>query len=459
MQKEGRALTFDEIRKIAETEGASVHFIGIGGVSMYSLANLTILSGAAVTGSDLVESERTQRLRESGAKIDIGHNGRLVESASLVVHSHAIPDRNPEYITAKNLGIPIVSRAEYMGALMIKYKSKIGVSGSHGKSTTVAMLDAIFQEAARAPSVLSGAKLPDGEPYRIGGDDVLLYEACEYRDSFLKFSPDVVVALNIELDHTDYFPDIEALKKSFTRAIERASKFAVINGDDEHLRRIARTAKQKIISFGQGERSTYRYRVNGFFDNGFAFEVRRGSEFIGSFRLNIPGIFNLSNATAAIVTALECGIDAETAKMAIAKYRGITDRMELVGDRFGRPIYHDYAHHPTEIAATVNAVRMQTHEPVTVVFKPHTYSRTKSLWEDFRMALSLADYVILTDIYPAREEPIAGVDSKRLADDIGDSAIFSEDAFVPLVVDNSTRGAIIIMGAGGLEEIKAGMKT
>ena len=212
--------------------------------------------------------------------------------------------------------------------------------------------------------------------------------------------------------------------------------------------------KNKVITYGQAERADYRYRITAFTDTGFKFTLERFGSVMGRFELNIPGAYNVGNAAAAIVAAIEYGIDIKIIAEAISGYRGIARRLEPVGNRFGRTVYYDYAHHPTEIRASINAVKMLTHDLVTVVFKPHTYSRTKSLWEDFCRALSLADYVIMTDIYPAREEPIDGISSLRMVYEIGEQAMFSPDAEVPLYVDAKTHGVIIIMGAGALEEIK-----
>ncbi len=449
-----RKVPFVKLRRIIKAPDVKIHFVGVGGVSMYSLARLAVLSGASVSGSDRYISEHAHTLASVGAHIIAGHSPENVEGAELLVYSHAIHEDNPEIIRARELGIPTVTRAEYMGAVMRDYKSRIGVSGTHGKSTTTAMLDAIFTRAMTEPTVLAGANLPTGEPLRIGGDGVLVYEACEYKDSFLKFSPTIALALNLELDHTDYFRNIDELRQSFRRALSHAERCAVINLDDEHLSEIKDSIKAPVVTFGQGERADYRYLIVAFDDGCYTFEISRRGNTLGSFKLSLPGVFNVTNAAGAIVAALEYGIDVETIKEAIESFGGIPRRLEYLGERYGRAVYYDYAHHPTAITATVNAVKMMTHGLVTVIFKPHTYSRTKSFWEQFRHALSLADHVILTDIYPAREEPIDGISSRRLAWEMGDHAIFCEDSQVLFNLDFNTAGAIIIMGAGDMEAIK-----
>ncbi len=454
MAKIDKRVSYDKIRKICSTPNARVHFVGIGGVSMYGLARLSLSTGLAVSGSDREESEHTRDLRERGVKVNIGHDGAAVTGAELVVYSHAITDTNPELLCARQLGIPTVSRAEYMGALMERYKTRIGVSGSHGKSTTVAILDSIFSLALTEPTVISGAQLSGGDSVVLGSDSVFIYEACEYRDSFLDFRPTVALATNLELDHTDYFKSEEAIAESFRRALSLATRFAVINCDDEQLEKIKNHITARVVSFGSGENADYRYLISSFCERGFVFSLSKFGNDIGSFTLNIPGVFNVTNAVGAIVVALEFGIDTEIIRRAVAAFCGIPRRLEMVGGRRGRPVFYDYAHHPTEIAASINTVRSITGGDVTVVFKPHTYSRTKSLWEQFRLALSLADRVILTDIYPARELPIPGVSSLRLAREIGSFATFCPDREVARTVDLSGDGAIILMGAGDMENIK-----
>ena len=421
---------------------------------MYSLARLTRENGAAVTGSDREESDRAKILRRNGTEVFIGHSEDNISDASLVVYTHAISPDNPEILAARRLHIPTVSRAEYLGAIMLDYRNRIGVSGSHGKSSTVAMLDLIFSYAKCGPTVLSGADLTIGDPFRSGGKDLLIYEACEYKDSFLRFAPTISVALNLELDHTDYFKSMESIKDSFTKALGRASRFALINGDDDNLRDIEPRIKTRVITFGSGENNHYRYSITSYKEVGFCFSVSRGGVELGSFELNIPGEFNLYNATAAVAVALEYGIDVQAVKEALALYNGIPRRLEYIGQRALRPVFYDYAHHPTEIKASIDALKLLTHLPLTVIFKPHTYSRTRSLWNELCSALSEADNLLLTDIYPAREEAIEGVNSERLAEAIGSRAKYCPEDEILDRLDLYTDGAIVLMGAGDVEEIK-----
>ena len=452
--KYSSGFSYDRIRSLIADKEARIHFIGIGGVSMYSLARLTLSYGASVSGSDREDSPRIRDLSLFGVHINIGHAAENVIGADLVVFSHAIGEDNPELCEAAWQNIPSVSRAEYLGALMLDYSNRIGISGSHGKSTTVAMLECIFTHSGMNPTVLSGSDLTIGSPLRLGSKEILIYEACEYKDSFIRFSPSIAAALNLELDHTDYFENIDALQDSFCRALSRAEQFALINGDDENLSTIVKDLKSPVVTFGSGEGNDYRYSITGFRKIGYEFTISRFGSVIGCFEINIPGVFNIHNAAAAIVIATKYGIDSDVIAEALSSYRGIGGRLEYIGSRFGRPIYYDYAHHPTEILASINALKSLSAESLTVIFKPHTFSRTEALWQEFCEALSGADHLILTDIYPAREQQIPGITSKRLADEIGGGARYCQDNEVVSFVDSFTKGSIVLMGAGNLEQIK-----
>ncbi len=454
MPKAQKPISRDRLLKLIKKSGTAVHFVGIGGVSMYSLARLSLSRGFKVSGSDRIIGEYAHDLIGRGVRVHAGHDGSHAAGAELVVYSMAIREDNPELVYAAENGIPVITRAEYLGALMKDYSLRIGISGSHGKSTTTALIDAIFAAATTDPTTLSGSELPIGSPIREGGTGTLIYEACEYKDSFLSFHPTVAIALNLELDHTDYFKNIKELKESFRRALSRAERFALVNGDDENLPSVIKGVKAPVITYGQGLRTTYRFLISSFLERGFAFSLWKYGQRIGDFTLNIPGVFNVGNAVAAIIVALEYGLPLEKIQEAVAAFRGIPRRLEYIGERYGRPVFYDYAHHPTEIAASLNAIKLMTHGLVTVVFKPHTFTRTQSLWEQFRLSLGIADFILLPPIYPAREEPIHGISSERLALELGEHAKAVEDYEVAAELDAFTHGAIVIMGAGDMEDIR-----
>lgn len=461
MPNKKKGVPFDRIDKIFNISGVGIHFIGIGGVSMTSLARLSILSGAKVSGSDRDLGEHTHYLVTMGASIYVGHSAENIkENVDLVVYSSAISENNPEVLRALEIGIPTITRARFMGALMLEYKRKIGVSGTHGKSTTTAMIDAIFTLAGKNPTTMAGADIPGLDcPLRVGGKEELIYEACEYKDAFQMFLPTIAVALNMEMDHVDYYKDEKSLRASFTKALSKATDFALINEDDNNLFRIKKKISTRVITFGANESSDYRYSILSFGDNSYTFSLTKAGKNVGIFKISLVGVFNVINACAAAIVALECGIDTKIIAEAFKGFRGVNRRLEKVGTHLGRTVIYDYAHHPTEIKSSINAVRMAYPGRVTVIFRPHTYSRTEYFWREFRQALSLADHIILTDIFPAREAPIDGVTSENLAQTIGKKAAYVKDSEVVDAVDMNTYGTIIVMGAGNLEDIKKQLIT
>ena len=454
MPKSQKPISRDKLSRIMKKNGTAVHFVGIGGVSMYSLARLMLSRGCAVSGSDREIGDYARDLVGRGVSVHEGHDRTLINGAEIVVYSSAIAEDNPELVAAREAEIPVVSRAELMGALMMDYGTRIGISGTHGKSTTTAILAQILTHCGTDPTVALGAPMPDGLPLREGGRGTFLYEACEYKDAFLRFHPTIAVALNLEMDHPDYFKNVKELRESFRRALSRAERFALVNVDDENLAIVLKGLKAPVITYGQGTRATYRYLIESFLDHGFTFSLWKYGQRVGKFTLNIPGVFNVNNAAAAVIVALELGLTAESISEALSEFRGVPRRLEFIGERYGRPVFYDYAHHPTEIAASLNAVKLMTHGLVTVVFKPHTFTRTQSLWEEFRLSLGIADYSLIAPIYPAREEPIHGISSERLADELGLHSKFVEDYEVASALDSFTHGTIVIMGAGDMEDIR-----
>ena len=425
---------------------------------MAALAELSIAMGARVFGCDAAKSERTKRLSSLGALIAYSHGKseiyRIVPD--LVIYSLAVGENSPELRAAATLGIPTVSRAEYMGAVMKDYGLRIGICGSHGKSTVTAMLDKIFCDAEKNPTVLCGAVLASGASCRIGSRDFLIYEACEYGDSFLSFSPGIAIALNLEMDHTDYFSAIDDLKSSFSRALSLASDAAIVNVDDENLRSIIPSVKSRVITYGRSDGADYRIdnvtQING----RFSFELYEGSKRIASPTLAVPGEFNVYNAAAAIVAARHAGLDIDLAISAVDGYSGIGRRIEYLGRRFGCDIYYDYAHHPTEIAATQKTLAFMGYKNICALFSPHTYSRTKYFFDSFADRLSAFSKSLITEIYPAREAPIIGLSASLLAEAVRERGTESYAVGIDFDISKELSGfdCVVLMGAGDLEKIK-----
>ncbi len=442
----------EEILGILERKDVKIHFVGVGGVGMYSLCLLTRSLGFCVSGSDREDSEMCTELRASGCKVTLGHSATAAEGASLIVYTLAVSEDNPELLYADSWGIPTVSRAEYLGAVMTYYKERIGVSGTHGKSTTTAMIHAIFERSGKRPTTLLGAKQKGGCPLTLGERDYMIYESCEYKDSFLRFCPTFAVFTNLEYDHVDYFKSFEALSDSFFLAMQSAP-LCIVNADDENLMRLVPKLKKRVVKFGESADADIRGCVIHREKGCYTLKIFHtgGSFFVN---LSILGRYNAKNALAAAAVALVCGIAPAEIKSALEGFWGIERRLEVIGERRGARIYYDYAHHPTEIKCAIEAVREIEKGNICVIFKPHTYSRTAHFLSQFADALALADRVILCEISAIREDVIKGVSSERLARLIGERASCVEEAQICAILDETEAAAVIIMGAANLDEVK-----
>ena len=433
-----------------------LHFVGIGGISMSSLAVLAKRRGYEVTGSDRVKSEMTERLENEGIPVVYNQVAQNVEGCDAVIFTAAMHDDAPELVRARELGIPCFKRAAFLGYLMKNYKCRIGIAGMHGKSTTTSMCAEIFVKAGTDPTIVNGANLKSlSGAYRVGGKDTFIFEACEYTDSFLEFFPSIAVVLNIDREHVDYFKSIEHTVSSFAKYISLAS-VAVVNRDDENV--------LKALSGYDGEIVTFSTRCIGrgfeaddiVFTRGMAsFKLYRDGNLLGKIKLNVPGIHNVKNALAAAATATLAGIDFEKIALALYEFSGADRRFELIGKKDGVEVRDEYSHHPSEISASLDGVNSMGYKNVWVVFQPHTYSRTKELFEDFVKALSKAQHLILTDIYPAREENVFGVSSAQLAERIENAVYISDyDEIVAYLKERTGPGDLVLtMGAGNANSV------
>lgn len=461
MEKRGNCLSkfnssqgFEKIKDSLSKNGAAVHFVGVGGISMYSLFNFTRLGGGRVSGSDKNRSERTDKLINEGYDVKVPKNLAAVRRASLLVYSLAVSDSDEELRLGEELGIPTVSRAEYMAYLTIEYKTRISVSGSHGKSTVTSMLTKILADAKLSPSALSGANLnKGGEPYIYDNKGYLVFEACEYKDSFLKFTPDIAVFLNLELDHTDYFHSFDDIGRSFLSAMKRAKRLCV-NKDDAELYSLAACSGVPCHSYGI-ENDAEIKAINLKSDCGrYSFSVIRGSELLANISLSVLGRFSVYNALAAFSAAYSLGISPSLIAKSLSEFSGIERRLELLYKRKnGAPVIYDYAHHPSEIKSGILATRDCYKGKINVIFKPHTYTRTRDLFDAFAISLGLADRVFISEIDAIRENKIDGITSENLARAIGDGAKALPDEEI-LKEIKELDGAIIIMGAANLEGVK-----
>ncbi|MBQ8849704.1 MAG: UDP-N-acetylmuramate--L-alanine ligase [Clostridia bacterium] len=440
----------------------SIFFIGIGGINMSSLAHISKKRGYLVGGSDRARSALTERLEEEGIKIFYAHSSENLDGYDAVVYTVAISPDNPEYLRAKELGLPCISRADYLGYIMTGYRRRIGISGMHGKSTCTSMCAHTLIAGRAAPTVLSGAELPImGGAYYVGGEENFLFEACEYMDSFLDFNPTVAVVLNIEMDHVDYFKSMEQIRRSYASfaSITGEDGYAVFNADDANVRLALEGYGGHRISFGIDSADADLRAVNIVSKNErYSFDVTERGETVCHIDLSVTGRHNIYNALAAVAVCLLCGLDREAIERGLFSFCGAARRMEYKGSLSGVPVFDDYGHHPTEVAATLSGAAGLVGRcgRLFCLFQPHTYSRTHALFEDFAEALDVADRVLIADIYAARETDTLGVSSELLARRIGKKArapqSFSEAA--ELIKSETKKGdAVVVMGAGDIFKI------
>ena len=448
-------------RLLAKDKCERIFFCGVGGVNMSSLAHMAMENGYLVRGSDRTEGALTRALAEAGADIRYSHSAENVDGCDAFVYTVAISPDNPEYVRAGEVGIPRISRADFLGYVMTSRPMRIGICGTHGKSTTTAMCHSIFESAGTDPTVMCGSALSGvGSPYRPGRGDHFIFEACEYMDSFLDFNPTAAVVLNIEMDHVDYFHSIEQMRESYASfaKITEKSGAVIYNADDENTVRALEDYRGRRLSFGiDNDSATFRAVDISFNGKGYSFTVLKDGELYTRVDLAVSGRHNILNALAATAAAYYGGISADATSKGLSLFSGTHRRMEYKGKLNGADIYDDYAHHPTEIAATLEAAKaLANGRRLVCVFQSHTYSRTHALMEGFASTLKAADKVLIAPIYPARETDTLGVDQYVLAANIGTSAEGCADfgdIAKKLKNELSEGDMAIIMGAGDINSI------
>lgn len=444
---------------------ANLHFTGIGGISMSALAEIMISRGFTVTGSDSHESKITDHLESLGAKIFYNQvAGNISSDIDVLIYTAAIKQDNPELVKAKELGIPLLTRAEFLGHIMLNYPMAIGVSGTHGKTTTTSMLSQIMLEGNTDPTILVGGIMPaiHGNT-RVGHSDKLITEACEYTNSFLSFKPNMAIILNVAADHLDFFKDLDDIRHSFRKFAELVPDdgFLVINSDIDNLEYFTDGLKCKVITVGSDPAKSDYSATNIEFDQ-FAkgsYDLVVNGEKSFHVALNVTGEHNIYNSLAAIAAAHAMGISDENIKAGLTQYGGTDRRFQYKGKVGDVTIIDDYAHHPDEITATIKTAKHYPHKKMWVVFQPHTYSRTKSLLPEFGKALKEADAVVLADIYAAREKDTLGVSSldvKKEIEKYGTEVHYypSFSEIENFLLESCSPGDLLItMGAGDVVKI------
>lgn len=429
-----------------------IHFIGIGGSGMFPLAKILYSQGFEVTGSDIYESDTMEKIEKLGIKVTLNQKKENIQNHDLVVFSAAIKESNPEITAAKEKNIPIIERSVLLGIIFKNYKNSVAVSGTHGKTTTTSMITSVLLDAGKEPTAVIGASLKkiNGNSCT-GNSDIIVGEACEYVDSFLQLFPSISVITNVDADHLDYFGSLENVKKSFGKFASQTKKLIIVNGDDDNSRDCVKNVRVKKIFFGMGEDNTYSARNVTYTNMQQAkFDIFKGSEKISHIELTVPGKHNLYNALAAFIVCSELEVPHEVISKSLHEFSGAHRRFEILGKINDITVVDDFAHHPTEIKATLNAASKMGFNRVWAVFQPHTYSRTSMLLGDFAEALSIADKVVVSEILPVREVNTYGIHSRDLTDKIENSIYIPDfDQITEYILKNAKPGDLVLTLGGG----------
>ena len=442
-----------------------IHFIGIGGISMSGLAKILLSEGFTVSGSDAHSSALTDELIGDGCIVSVPQSaGNITNDIDLVVYTAAIHPDNPEFKAAKEAGLPMLTRAELLGQIMTIYKNAVNVAGTHGKTTTTSMITEILLAADADPTISVGGILNSiGGNIRVGRSDLFVTEACEYTNSFLSFNPTINIILNVKADHLDFFKDLDDIRHSFKLFTEKlpSDGTLIINTDIDNYEYFYQDTDCEVITFGSDPaksmysasditydelgRCTYSLLING--------------EKADTITLGVPGLHNVYNSLAAVAAARKLSVDMEHIKAGLSNFKGTNRRFEKKGTFHGVTVIDDYAHHPDEIRATLSSAGHYPHNRIWVVFQPHTYSRTKLLFNEFADALSHADKVVLAKIYAARETDTLGISSADLCEKIkslGKECVYIDnfEDIEKYLLKNCINGDLLItMGAGDVYKI------
>ena len=432
------------------TTAKRIHMIGIGGSGMCPLAEILHSKGYVLTGSDVNESDPLKRIRNLGIKVFMGHSAENIKGAELVVYSAAISSDNPELKEAKRLSIPTIERSKLLGAITRKFDRCIGICGTHGKTTTSSAVTQMLIMNGLDPTAVIGGRLPLINANGVAGSsEYMVCESCEFVDTFLELSPDMAVLLNIDNDHLDYFKTMDNLVNSFRKFINM-SKVAIVNGDDPLAMKAVDGYDSQFITFGTKSHNDYTATDISLASHGYKFTVNFKGNKLFELCLSVPGKHNIMNMLSAVAVGRYYGIEDAGIKKALESFGGAGRRFERLGEFGGITLVDDYAHHPTELTATLSAAKQLGFKRVIAVFQPFTFSRTELLKDDFIKALSIADKVILTPIMGSREVNTSGISSKVLADGLNDAVCVSglEEAASTAVNEAKAGDIIITMGGG-----------
>ena len=452
----------DKETSLMQRKVKCIHFVGIGGIGMSGIAEVLINLGYNISGSDKAQSETTVRLQKLGASVALGHAAENIGNADVVVTSTAVKVDNPEVVEAHKKNIPVIPRAEMLAELL-KMKFSVAVSGSHGKTTTTSMVSTILARGGLDPTMVIGGKLASiGSNARLGDGDIIVAEADESDGSFLKLSPTIAVITNIDREHLDFYPGITEIKEAFLKFANIVPFYGctVLCSDNEHVREIIPQIKRKMITYGIEHAADYSAQHIKYLTSGTDYSLFYKGDRLGKINLIVPGLFNVYNSMAAVAVGRELDLDFATIKEGLSSFSGVVRRLEIKGTVGDITVVDDYGHHPTEVKATLAAARQVWKGRLIVVFQPHRFTRTKALFNEFTQAFDDADLLILNDIYPASEEPIAGVNSQALCEAIRKTGKRSveyiaqaEGTIEYLLNTVKPKDTVITLGAGNIYKI------
>ena len=439
-----------------------LHFVGIGGTGMCGIAEILWNLGYSVTGSDMRSSESTERLKKLGIKVFLEHKKENVSGADVVVISSAVKDSNPEVIFAKENKIPVIRRSEMLGELM-RMKFGIGVAGTHGKTTTTSMIGQILTEAGLDPTIIVGGRVTNlGSNAKLGQGEYLVAEADEFDRSFLRLTPTIAVVTTLEAEHLDYYKDLEEIKLVFTEFVNKVPFYGsvILCLDEATIQEIMPRIERPIITYGLVPQADLVAYSVVFKENGSHFKVKHKDKDLGEVSLLVPGIHNVKNSLAALSVGLELEIPFDKMREALSEFKGVGRRFEIKGIANGVMIVDDYAHHPTEIRATLKAARDGWSRRTITIFQPHLFSRTRDFYKEFGKSFFDSDILIVMDVYPAREEPIPGITGELVASqarEYGHKEVFyipEKEKIVPFLLKILKKGDMVItLGAGDIFKI------
>lgn len=432
----------------------TVHFIGVGGSGMFPIVQILQSKGYQISGSDNNETDTLSMERKLGVQVTLGHSADNIKGADLIVYTAAIMKDNPELIAAMESGIPTVERSEILGYLTGQYPDCICVSGTHGKTSTTAMMTQILIESGLDPTAVIGGKLPlIGGNGRAGSSSIMTCEACEFVDTFLQLHPDISVILNIDADHLDYFGTLDNIIQSFRKFAQLTTRTLIVNGDDPNTMKAVKGLDKNIVTFGF-EKHNHYYPSNIVQESGVKsrFDLMHKDIRLETVSLRVPGRHNVLNAVAATAAAMEVGVSPGQAADSLSRFGGAGRRFEILGEVDGITIADDYAHHPAELTVTLKTAKEMDFQSVWAVFQPFTYSRTAMLLDDFAEALSIADHVVMSEIMGSREKNTYNIYTKDLAKKISGSVWFDGfEEIADYVMARAQPGDLVItLGCGDI---------